>query len=287
MLTCKQELPTTAPSELDTTSHNWSWQTFAFGGASSSSFYDVAIINDTLIYTVGAVYLYDSTGQVDQQPYNLAMWDGKAWKLQKLIVNGFPPVIKSIFAISENDIWFDPWFHWNGQTIQEIPSDPIFFGIGIGKMWGNSNELYVVGTGGFIAQKTSIGGWTKIKSGTSLDFQDIYGANNSQTNETEILAVASQLDVNHGNKIVSIQGTTAVPISSTGLSWSIVGVWFVPGQQYYIVGDGIGQKHSLQDSNPWSVYPTSTLARDYSAAVRGNGINDLIIAGAYGDILHL
>ena len=285
-LTCKKETPTAPPSALDTTSHNWNWQTFAFGGASSSTFYDIAIINDTLAYAVGAIYLYDSTGQVDQQPYNLAMWDGRTWKLQKLFANGFPPPIKSIIAVGQNDIWFDPWFHWDGQHFQVIPSDPIFFAVGISKMWGDQSGIYVVGTTGFIARRMSSGSWIKIESGTTLDFQDIYGAINSQTNQTEIVAVASQLDINKGNMIVSIEGATAVPINSGGLSWSIVGVWFVPGQQYYIVGDGIGQKKSLQDMNPWNVSPTGTLAQAYSAAISGNGTNDVVVVGSFGDILH-
>ena len=76
------------------------------------------------------------------------------------------------------------------------------------------------------------------------------------------------------------------PINCSGLSWSIVGVWFVTDEEYYIVGDGIGQKHSLQDTSPWTVYPTAALAKYYSESIRGNAINDIIIVGAYGDILH-
>ena len=62
---------------MDTTSNNFIWQTFTFGGdAGSCLLNDVAIINDNLIYAVGAIYLKDSTtGQNDWQPYNLAIWN--------------------------------------------------------------------------------------------------------------------------------------------------------------------------------------------------------------------
>jgi hypothetical protein len=276
---------------MDTTSHSFSWQTFSLGGASSSALYDVAIINDTLAYAVGAIYINDSTGQVDQQPYNLATWDGKVWNIQKIPYyyqgQAFYGPIYSIWAFNTNDIWFAGQIRWDGQRFNsvELPSSA-WGAYKVNKMWGTSDaNLYIVGDGGSIAHYNGTS-WTKIESGTSLDFQDIFGIINPQTNQTEILAVASQLDINQGNKIVSIQGTTVVPINSSGLSWSIVGVWFLPGKQYYIVGDGVGQKHSLQDSNPWTVHPTGTLAANYSESIRGNNINDVIIVGDFGDIVH-
>jgi hypothetical protein len=38
---------------LDTTSNDYSWQTFTFGGAASSSFEDVVIVNENDIWAVG------------------------------------------------------------------------------------------------------------------------------------------------------------------------------------------------------------------------------------------
>ncbi len=93
---------------LDTTSSNFTFQTIYLGGASSSVLNDVAIINDTLAYAVGQIYEYDSTGQIDQYPYNLATWNGQNWKLSKLYAGGFPPAIKSVYAFNLDDVWFDP-----------------------------------------------------------------------------------------------------------------------------------------------------------------------------------
>lgn len=46
---------------MDTTSHNFTWQTFTFGGdAGSSALFDVAIIDENNIWAVGEIYLKDS-----------------------------------------------------------------------------------------------------------------------------------------------------------------------------------------------------------------------------------
>ena len=263
---------------MDTTSHNWTWQMFTLGGAASSALFDVAIINGTLAYAVGQMYLNDSTGQVDQQPYNLAIWNGHSWKLQKLFADGFPPAIKSVFVNNENDVWFDPWFHWDGQSFQENPSDSIFFGIGIGKMWGNSNGFYVVGTAGFIAHRNSSGNWTKIESGTTLDMLDIYGSG------SEILAVASDNNP-YGEAIISISGNTATQIFSFPLGQDeLYGVWFVPNRHYYVVGDGIYEKHLLSEST-WK-NGTLDITQYATTKVKGNGLNDVMVVGAYGEVLH-
>lgn len=52
---------------MDTTSHNFTWQTFTFGdaGAGSSVLYDVAIINENDIWAVDEIYMNDSLGNPD------------------------------------------------------------------------------------------------------------------------------------------------------------------------------------------------------------------------------
>ncbi len=51
---------------MDTTSHNFTFQTWTFGGqAGSCTLYDVAIIDENDIWAVGEIYLLDSLGQPD------------------------------------------------------------------------------------------------------------------------------------------------------------------------------------------------------------------------------
>jgi hypothetical protein len=284
-LTCKKESPVgpSQPTVPDTTSHNFTFQTFTFGGnAGSCVLSDVAIISDTNIWAVGAIYLDSADGAPDPFPYNVAHWDGNSWKIQRIPYSyqGQPLYgpIHSIFGFNANDIWLDPWFRWDGQNFTQVPIDPILDGVGINRMWGNLSEMYVVGTNGFIAHYTN-GSWTKISSGTTLTFNDIFGSGG------QILAVCSQ-DYPAGQGIFSIAGNSATQISASPIDpiEEFFSVWFVPNQQYYVVGDGIYQKNSLSDS-AWRNGPLD-ITHDATTRVRGNNINDVFVVGAFGEFLH-
>jgi hypothetical protein len=276
---------TCPPGPTDTTSHNFTWTLQHFGDGASSAFNDVAIINDTLAYAVGAVYFKDSLGVWDPLPYNLAKWDGTQWNIQKINYQGYPPVIKSIFAFNERNIWFDPWLHWDGNNYQEISIDPILIGISVNRMWGSpTGELYVVGNNGFIGCRNTNGTWTKIESGTALNIYDIYGAYNYTTRQWEVIAVAGNVGSSSERKILKITGTTAAAISDNPIAWSLEGVWFVPCQHYYVVGSGIYEKRNLSD-NTWLNNPLD-ITTYYTTHIRGNAINDIFAVGAYGEILH-
>jgi len=171
---------------LDTTSNNFTWKTYTFGDPSSgsSTLNDVAIINDTLIYAVGEIYMNDSTGQPDPFPYNLAKWNGRSWKLIKVpyYYQGqvFYHPIESLFAFGTDDIWFagNGVIHWDGTKYNPIPIPSTVWGpYQINKIWGLSSEnFYIVGNGGNIAHYQN-GVWSKIESGTSEDLFDIYSYN--------------------------------------------------------------------------------------------------------------
>ena len=71
---------------MDTTSHNFTWQTWTFCEHSSSVLYDVAIIDENNIWAVGEIYMNDSLGQPDPKAYNAVHWDGNNWSLKKITV---------------------------------------------------------------------------------------------------------------------------------------------------------------------------------------------------------
>jgi hypothetical protein len=282
---CKSPTSPSGGTLPDTTSNNFTWTQYTFGGQGGSSYFsDVAILNDTLAFAVGDIYANDSSGQSNSQPYNLAIWNGKTWSLQRLIANGYPPPIKCIFALNDHDVWLSPWFHWDGQSFQQVASDPMFFGVGINRIWGDQNGIYAVGTNGFIAHRDLSGTWTQLQSGTSLPIQDIWGATDPKTGEEEILAVAGEPTVSFDRAILSIEGMTVNKISDTPISYDLFSVWFVPEKHYYVAGDGIYEKDLLSDSL-WadSVQQITTY---YTTCVRGNGVNDVFIAGAFGELLH-
>lgn len=286
---CKKNTCLICPSPTDTTSHNFVFQQFVFGESGGSILYDVAIINDTLVYAVGEVYLKDSTGKGDPQPYNLAKWDGQVWKLHKVpyIYQGqaFYNPIQCIFAFGSDDIWIagNGVQHWDGARYNEIDLSISLWGQNkIKKIWGiNNSNIYIVGDGGSVAFYNG-STWAKIESGTTLSINDIYGAYNSTTRQWEILAVASD-DVS--KKLMRIQGTSVYPVPDDSLSNSLYGVWFVPCEKYYVVGAGIGFKTAL-DNSPWYVYPSGVVTSYMSGGVRGNNINDVFVAGSFFEIVH-
>jgi hypothetical protein len=115
-----------AVQTLDTTSNNFTWQTYTFGdpNAGSSQLSDVAIIDENNIWAVGGIYMDDSTGQPDPEPYGLVHWDGNKWNLQKIYYktsSGNTLIIsdiRGILYLNTGDIWFAAGsiFHWNGKS---------------------------------------------------------------------------------------------------------------------------------------------------------------------------
>jgi hypothetical protein len=263
---------------MDTTSHNFTWRTFTLGdGTGSSVLYDVAIINDTCAWAIGEIHRNDTT-------FNAAKWDGTQWYIQQLNYQGSPPVIKTIFAFNEQDIWFDPWLHWNGQSIQEIPIDPILIGVGVNKMWGSpTGELFVIGTNGFIARRSASGTWMKLESGTTNTIQDIWGKYDSQTGIRNILCgVAAAYSVGNA-AILSISENNiinSVPCVSGRRPYS---VWFENITEIYTCGDGVFRR----DLNlRWREIAGNDVIPVFTNKLRGQAENDIFIVGDYGTVAH-
>jgi hypothetical protein len=60
---------------MDTTSHNFTFETFAFGDISNSYLFDVVIINENNIWAVGEILIAD-TSATGYTKYNAVHWDG-------------------------------------------------------------------------------------------------------------------------------------------------------------------------------------------------------------------
>jgi hypothetical protein len=276
---------------MDTTSHDFTFETFTFGGnAGSCALYDVAIINENNIWAVGEINIAD-TSINGYTTYNAVHWDGSNWELKRIYYYGscsaveYPP-LKAIWAFSENNIvitnggsigWFD------GNTINlDCNVNPLLTGA-INKIWGSSSsDLYVVGNNGNIVHYNGTL-WTQIESGTELNINDIWGDYNEKTSEWEILAVCSRnLPLDKG--IYKIEGNTAVEISSSPIQWELYALWFIPNRHYYVIGNGIYEKKSLTDpawkDNGFDITHYAT------TGIRGTDLNDVFIAGAFGEFLH-
>lgn len=280
---------------LDTTSNNFSWTTYTLGnGGSTSSLYDVAIVNDTLAYAVGEID--GSNG------YGLAKWDGQQWTLHR--VYAYTPEgylqnirpLRGVIAFSGSDVWLADGnvYHWNSidslltpYWISGYPGNPaavLGLNQGVGKLWGTSDEnLYGGGINGGLAWYNGTI-WQKLSSGTSLDIQNIYGAWNGETKHYEILAVASSYPESLDRRILFIDGQQVTQLASNPIQWPLSSVWFVPGRRYIVAGSGIYEKHLLNGPQ-WSNDPL-TVTPYYTYSLRGNGINDIVAVGGYGECLH-
>jgi hypothetical protein len=277
---------------MDTTSHDFTWQTVTLGDEASSSLYDVAIINDTLAYAVGQIYLSG-----DPIPYCLAQWNGSKWQLKRLYCY-FPdyqstlPLYSAngIYAFNETDIWLTPGsvFHWNGKdTLTEFSFNRMTLpdaNATVVKLWGSSSsDLYGSGNAGTIVHYNGTS-WKKLESGTGLNITDIFGNPNEKTGGIEILAIANQLYVNDERKILQISGNTIVPLPDNPIQEPLNSIWFIPGRHYYAVGSGIYEKHTLSDAQ-WKNKPLD-FTPYYSFGIDGNDINDIAVVGGCGDVLH-
>jgi hypothetical protein len=275
-----------------TTSHAFTWQTFSFGGdAGSCELTDVTIINDSLAYATGAVYLKDSLGNYDPNAYNLLKWDGHTWTLSRLDFYtywGQPSmgsyITTSIIGFSESNIWVasgPQLLRWYGDG---IPPGRAILPFYINKFWAqDSNVIYAVGKQGGVALY-SAGTWNVVGTGTNLDFFDVYGALDPHTGKDQILAVCDREDP-PACRIYSIEGATATEVPSNlskeSSAW-LQGIWFLPNSRYDIAGEGFYYNSTLADSN----WKSSTVTQYATTAIRANAVNDIFMVGAYGECLH-
>ncbi|NLT52698.1 MAG: glucosyl transferase [Ignavibacteria bacterium] len=287
---------TTKITTLDTTSNNFTWQSWNFGSeVGSCRLYDAAIINENDIWAVGEILLPD-TNENGFSLYNAIHWDGSEWEFFKIPIKDYGDFItiaqlRTIFAFSGDNVWFASYadlIKWNGEKFESKAffMESIPFNGQVNKLWGGSeNDLYCVGNGGAIYLYNGTT-WTKIETGTDLPFVDIYGAANSETGKEEILAVCNR-NYPAGKRLYKIEGNTATEISLVIPNYQaadIDGLWFVPNRRYYIAGNGIYEKKSLEDAE-WTGKPLE-VSRYAKTSIRGNGLNDIFCVGAFGEILH-
>ncbi len=116
-----------------------------------------------------------------------------------------------------------------------------------------------------------------------MNIKDIWGSYDKNKGKYEILAVGNYSNSNE-SKILKITGNNVVELSKEGINWTLTGIWFKSNQYYYAVGDGIYYKHLLKEEI-WNA-SLDSITGYYTGSVRGVGINDIMLAGAFGEVLH-
>lgn len=296
-ITGNGETSTTEVTTLDTTSHDFTWQTNTFGdpNAGNSILYDIAVISENDIWAVGAIYIADTSANGFTN-YSAVHWNGNEWELKKLFYNDkdyygndFTVIltnIRGIFVFNNTDIWLAAGsiFRWNGvdslidfsfRTVTPSGLQP-----GINKLLKYSNsELYGVGNSGSIIRYIN-GAWQKLESGTDLPFQDIWGSN------SEILAIASDEFGFGGQYLISISGNTVNQISTDITTASAFSsIWFESNRKYFLAGNGVYTKHNLSDAE-WEPDPVSQPLETYFYSIRGSSLNNIVTVGEGSYIAH-
>ncbi len=282
---------------MDTTSHNFSWQSYEFGGQKgSSSFYDVAIIDENDIWAVGEIYTedtytYDSLGNFIQ-PYNAAHWDGEKWELKRIKTAACGgvvyPTLETVFSFGKDDIVFSDGamlIHFDGDTFKSDCSlIPKLTG-GVRKIWGTSyKDYYVVGTNGLISHYNGTS-WIKIESGTDLPIQDIWGNFNRQTNAYDIYAIASEPFKKYDTALIAISNLKAEKLNIENPLSFYSSIWFPEQGPYYISGSGVYKNKTIKNKK-WYRYPDGKVTNYYTHKIRGTARNNVFACGAFGEIVH-
>jgi len=290
---CKKN-PVAPPQRdgVDSTSHNWSFTIDTLGDGNGSILYDAAIIstNPLIIYAVGNISI-DSIGKYNPLIYNLLKWNGNGWEPNHVTIlfrgNYITPPLLGLFSLSQYQNWLvgglaiygDGQF-WTPFDVRNITG---FDSLSFTKCWGNNAEdIWFSGLKGSLTHMTQAS-WQRIPIGVTEDMQDIWGYKNKTTGQTTVMGISSTVFYGGTENLFSISGNTSTKLNTNGLSWSIRGLWF-DDKGYYIVGDGMYYKKSLQDT-VWQSFQKG-VTTNYINAIRGNAWNDIIAVGDFGTIVH-
>lgn len=199
----------------DTTTQNFTFETYEFGdGYNSSYFNDVWIFNEDNIWAVGYVNVTSNTGRI-----NIVQWNGKNWvgRGRQFDSGG----IEGVWAIDSSHIYFAVGIvlRYDNGKFQWEDFNEINFSQGqsVHKLWGSSeNNIYGVGPNGTIVHFDGQT-WSKIDFDTQWRFDDITGDKESG------IAYAVALGNNFATGIVELNNSSANIIynSKTLTSYSI------------------------------------------------------------------
>jgi hypothetical protein len=293
---------------MDTTSHNFTWQTFELGIIENQShLFDVAIINENDIWAVGEIMIAD-TSVIGYTMYNAIHWNGIEWTLHRIMFkticgqqssqNAYPA--SSILAFSESEIWVAQ----KGDQIAKIENGVQINSIcmpwtfSINKIWGTSNnDLYVVGNNGNIAHYNG-SQWSKIETGTNLSFIDI-----AVNSSNEIFICGGNSSFGQGIILKSTDGNNFTVFAEGAniyesqlfnpkLYGSFSSIWFDQNNTLYSGGNILFQNKF----NTWSYVKSlpenfiggnpGVYYRGYITKVRGNASNDMWIVGDRNTVRH-
>ena len=276
---------------LDTTSHNFTFQSWTFGTIGSSTLYDVAIINENNIWAVGEIYVAD-TSINGYTKYNAVHWDGNNWGLKKIGGYGYWPC-RTVFAFSATDIWFEGTIHWDGSNytvhMNGWPLMPNGDNWQVNKMWGSSsNDLYAVGNNGNIAHYNGQS-WQKIESRTTVNLYDVWGATDGKTVWTcgENLDKTAVLKIENNQANVVFEGTFPMQQIKNRFSDGLLSLWTDNNKFIYVLSPyNLYRCLNNTTGEGQELYPYNDYFKGAYLKLRATAINNLFTSGNKSTIAH-
>ena len=201
-LNCNTTDPGGDNSGQDTTSQNFTFETYEFGDGNNSSYLnDVWAFDENNIWAVG--YISQTEAQengVRISNPNIIRWDGTSWKLQPY--SGSSSGIYGIWAYDSSNIYFAIGAivkYQSGRYIETNLGNLNFsMGQSVHKIWGSSEKnIWGVGPFGTVVHYDGTS-WKKIDFDTQWSFYNITG-----DKETGI-AYAAARSVNTSSALIEL-----------------------------------------------------------------------------------
>jgi hypothetical protein len=279
-LECGCKDSATSPSSntviVDSTSHVFAWRIDTVGLAQSILF-DAWGTGPKNVYAVGSVY-YSS---YSIPAINIIHWDGGNWSP----VNYSQGTLRSIFGLSESDIWavgeydvgvnsYSLIAHWNGvnwETLRD-PNYPGLFAV-----WGRSStDVYAVGDKGTVLHFDGTA-WRSMASPTQLSLRRIWGNSSG-----DLYAVGGELDTDTG-VLLKIEGSSWKKMFQRTYSPDVLsginsGLWTASPSKIY-VGTYVGHD---------TIWAPSSVPNDnvYIEQIKGDADINLFAVGSFGLMTH-
>jgi hypothetical protein len=288
----------------DTTSHNFVWQidSFRTNQFNANIFWDIHAVSEDNVWAVGdiAVDSTDSSGAY-VTPYNAAHWDGSKWTLKRIWVKydhnpAFVRSFRTIWYFSDNSIIIGrgSLYHYKGGVAQ-LTYDAWTYG-SVYHLWAASeNEIYGVGDDGVIVRYNG-SNWSKMESGTTMDFQDIWGTVDEESGQVEVWAVGYDLSSERHGIILKYDGTEWKTVFDKNNNiyepdWDHTvptALWGFKDSLYVSLSgaeDSDFMQHSREDFQTQFRFMHN---EDQGAiqAIHGNSFNDFFAAGHSDVVLH-
>ncbi|MBV6512909.1 MAG: hypothetical protein FMNOHCHN_02427 [Ignavibacteriaceae bacterium] len=261
---------------MDTTSHNFTWQTWTFGaGGPTAILYDGFIFDENNIWVTGHYYYNGDS-------HNALQWNGVKWEEKRILYQhsqgGSFSEIRSLIATTPDNIFFSNITRWNGKQYEPIQFT-IDFPAYINKIWGTSlDNFYIAGEHGNLAQYRN-GTWIKLNSGVHSNLQDIYGIRDRYGSYIIYGAATNSLTSTGEKKIFRLTPENQINYFEWPESLDVTSVWGPSEMRLYATGSGV---HVYK--NGWKLLPEIDYL--YSERIRGTGHNNIFAVGHLGLVAH-